>query len=353
MGFREPCQDPRPLGSMSQTTPVSPSESENNDAPLKLSGRLRLRSAIGFVAALGIIAFFVSRLELNPAAIWITIRGADPLLYVAAFLAYYVTFPFRALRWQILLKSAGIARDRPLPKLPSLAGIIYLSWFANCLIPAKLGDAYRGYEIKQRTGASFSAAMGTVVAERAFDTVVLALLLVSSLLLIGRLEGPQADVADKMLIIAATLMGLSVVGLTAMWFLRERLHLFLPKRIQSGYLRFQDGILGSFRKAPAGAAVTFAVWCTEAARMFLVIQALSLGLSFPHAVFLSLANALLTVVPLTPGGLGLVEAGMIGLLMLAGVTKEEAVAAALLDRSISYWSIVAFGSVLFLFRRKI
>ena len=338
---------------MSQTTPVSPPESENNDAPLELSGRLRLRSALGFVVAFGIIVFFVSRLELDPEAIWNTVRGADPWLYAAAFLAYYTTFPLRALRWQILLKSADVARDRPLPTLRSLAGIIYLSWFANCLIPAKLGDAYRGYEIKQRTGASFSAAMGTVVAERAFDTVVLASLLVSSLLFIGRLEGPQADVADKMLLIAGTLVGLCVVGLAAMWFLRERVHRLLPKRIQLAYLRFQDGILGCFRKAPSGAAVTVAVWCTEAARMFLVIQALGLGLSFPHAVFLSLANALLTVVPFTPGGLGLVEAGMIGLLMLAGVTKEEAVAAALLDRSISYWSIVAFGSVLFLFRRKI
>lgn len=338
---------------MSHTTPIPPAESEGNEAPLELDSRLRLRSAIGFVVALGIIVFFVSRLELDPAAIWNTIRGADPLLFLAAFVAYYCTFPLRAVRWRILLKSAGVAKDRPLPPLRSLSGIIYLSWFANCIIPAKLGDAYRGYEIKQRTGASFSSAMGTVLAERAFDIVVLALLLVSSLVFIGRLEGPQADVADKMLIIAGILVVLCFAGLAGMWFLRERVHLLLPKRVQLAYLRFQDGILGSFRRAPAGGAVTVLVWATEAARMFLVIQALGLGLSFPHAVFLSLANALLTVVPFTPGGLGLVEAGMIGLLMLAGVTKEEAAAAAILDRSISYWSIVAFGFVVFLFRRKI
>jgi len=338
---------------MGQITPPPPTGSEGSAAPLELNGRLRLRSAIGFVAALGIIVFFVSRLELDPEAIWTTIRGADPLLFAAAFLAYYCTFPLRAIRWRILLKGAEVAKGRPLPSLRSLSGIIYLSWFANCLIPAKLGDAYRGYEIRQRAGASFSSAMGTVVAERAFDTVILAAMLVSSLAFIGRLDGPQAGVADKMLIIAGVLLALCFGGLAVMWLLRERVHLLLPKRVQLVYLRFHDGILGSFRKAPAGAGVTVLVWCTEAARMFLVIQALGLGLSFPHAVFLSLANALLTVVPFTPGGLGLVEAGMVGLLMLAGVTKEEAVAAAILDRSISYWSIVALGFVVFLFRRKI
>lgn len=338
---------------MSSTHPQPPPEA-TSDTPLPLDRRLRTRSALGFVLALAIIVLFVSRLDIDLQSTWETIRGANPLLYLAAFVAYYCTFPLRAVRWRLLLRSAAVAGARgPLPRLRSLAGIIYLSWFANCLIPAKLGDAYRGYAVRQRTGASFSSVMGTVVAERAFDTVVLAMLLMVSLLFIGRLQGAAADVGDRILLIAAALVGLCLVGLAAMWVLRERLHLLLPSRIRMVYLRFQNGILGSFRRAPAGGAVTVAVWCTEAARMFLVIQSLSLGLSFPHAVFLSLANALLTVVPFTPGGLGLVEAGMVGLLLLAGVSKEQAVAAALLDRTISYWSIVVFGAVLFLFRRKL
>ena len=41
------------------------------------------------------------------------------------------------------------------------------------------------------------------------------------------------------------------------------------------------------------------------------------------------------------------------LLLLVGVEKETAVAAALVDRSISYWSIVALGVPLFLARRRI
>ena len=43
------------------------------------------------------------------------------------------------------------------------------------------------------------------------------------------------------------------------------------------------------------------------------------------------------MIPITPGGLGFVEAGLTGVLTLAGVTPEHAVLATLLYRLFSYW----------------
>jgi uncharacterized protein (TIRG00374 family) len=55
-------------------------------------------------------------------------------------------------------------------------------------------------------------------------------------------------------------------------------------------------------------------------------------------------------VPFLPGGLGLVEAGMIGVLVaVGGIKLEGAVSIALLDRSISYGSVVVIGFVVFMF----
>ena len=82
---------------------------------------------------------------------------------------------------------------------------------------------------------------------------------------------------------------------------------------------------------------------TEGLRLFLVVQALgfedvSLGLS--GAVFVALIGSLLTAVPLSPAGLGIVEAGVVGVLHVAyGVPLPEATAIALLDRVISVFSI--------------
>jgi uncharacterized protein (TIRG00374 family) len=59
-----------------------------------------------------------------------------------------------------------------------------------------------------------------------------------------------------------------------------------------------------------------------------------------------MANGLLSAIPLTPGGLGIVETGVSGLLQLE-LTVELAVAVALVDRTISYLSIIATGGVVF------
>ena len=95
---------------------------------------------------------------------------------------------------------------------------------------------------------------------------------------------------------------------------------------------------------------------TEALRLYFVVLALGfpdveLGLS--GAVFVALIGSLLTAVPLSPAGLGIVEAGVVGVLTVAyGVPLPEATAIALLDRVISVFSVIVFGSIAYLFSTK-
>jgi uncharacterized protein (TIRG00374 family) len=59
--------------------------------------------------------------------------------------------------------------------------------------------------------------------------------------------------------------------------------------------------------------------------------------------------SLLTAVPLSPAGFGIVEAGVIGVLTVGyGVPLPEASAIALLDRLISVFSVIVFGSIAYL-----
>ncbi len=55
------------------------------------------------------------------------------------------------------------------------------------------------------------------------------------------------------------------------------------------------------------------------------------------------AAGLLALIPITPGGLGIVEAGLSGLLILAGVPGVDAVVATLAYRIISYWLPILVG----------
>ncbi len=66
----------------------------------------------------------------------------------------------------------------------------------------------------------------------------------------------------------------------------------------------------------------------------------------PSLVVLAYAGAaVLALIPLTPGGLGFVEAGLVGTLTLAGVAAQDAVLATLTYRLVSYWLPIPAGGV--------
>jgi hypothetical protein len=65
------------------------------------------------------------------------------------------------------------------------------------------------------------------------------------------------------------------------------------------------------------------------------------------------AAQVLATIPITPGGLGFVEGGLIGTLKLAGVPAGDAVASTLVYRTASYWLPLPAGAVAYvLFRRR-
>jgi len=60
----------------------------------------------------------------------------------------------------------------------------------------------------------------------------------------------------------------------------------------------------------------------------------------------------LGTLPLTPGGLGFVEAGLTGTLALAGVPGGQAVVATLAYRLVSFWLPIPAGAVAAVLHRR-
>jgi hypothetical protein len=74
----------------------------------------------------------------------------------------------------------------------------------------------------------------------------------------------------------------------------------------------------------------------------------------PHGTLRVLAYTaaeLLALLPFTPGGLGFVEAGLVGTLTLASVPGSDALAATLLYRLAAYWLPIPAGGVAYLLFR--
>jgi hypothetical protein len=89
---------------------------------------------------------------------------------------------------------------------------------------------------------------------------------------------------------------------------------------------------------------------------FALLCALRATGAIPNAPLVLLAyaaTAVIALVPLTPGGLGIVEASLSGLLVLAGVGSASAIIATLAYRLVTYWlPIFAGGGVYVAFRRR-
>ena len=314
---------------------------------LSLSNRLRQpRTIISILVPLLVIAVFVSLNAGQLGKVPSLIGGADARLVAVAFLIFYAGFPLRGVRWATLLRGTGIrvsARDS--------TEILFLSWLVNCVVPAKLGDVYRAYLLKINSHASLSRTFGTVFIERVLDIIAIAGLGIAAGMWSFRtgLPGPIQLVFALGLVVIAVLS----VGLFTMRNFGRRILNVLPTppRVLELYERFEEGVFGAiaFRQLPYLGGLTIAIWMTEALRLFFVVHALNfadveLGLS--GAVFVALIGSLLTAVPLSPAGLGIVEAGVVGVLTVAyGVPLPEATAIALLDRVISVFSIIVLGSI--------
>jgi uncharacterized protein (TIRG00374 family) len=316
------------------------------------------RTWISFGLALAIILFAFRGLDINVAEVWEYIRNANPWWLLSGFFLFYCTFPLRAIRWRMLLVNANVPVQegrKTWASMPALMEYIYLSWFANCVVPAKLGDAYRGYLLKHNGKVSFSTTFGTIFAERLLDMIGLFGLLVLSGWI--AFDNHLPDGTNIVFIFGTLLVIAILAGLACMKWLSPYIRRFLPSRFHQVYGNFEAAALRSFRPGilPRLILITSLVWLLEGLRLYFVMQALgysSFALPVSAIIFIALSSSLLTAVPFTPAGLGIVEVVITGVLTFFGISSSLGGAVTLLDRVINFWSIIVFGLILYIFSKR-
>jgi uncharacterized protein (TIRG00374 family) len=280
-----------------------------------------------------------------------SILNADPALLLVAFAVFYLGFPLRGYRWSILLRGIGLSI-----RVRDATEIVFISWLVNSVVPAKLGDVYRAWLLKINYPVSLSATFGTIFIERVFDIFAIVVLGLGAAFWSFR-DGLSDQVRIIMGLGVAVVTGLAVALFTLRNFGRQLLErLPVPVRVLELYDKFEEGVFSlDRRKVPLIAFLTALIWSTEALRLLFVVEAMgfhiSLGIS--GAFFVALVASLLTAVPFTPAGLGIVEAGVVGLLtVIYQANPTEAAAIVLVDRAISVLSVVLLGFLAYVLSPK-
>src|SRR6185503_21244900 len=138
-----------------------------------------------------------------------------------------------------------------------------------------------------------------------------------------------------------------------MYYVAPKLARFFPREARRIGRLFREGVLHSFRALPMAGPVTIAIWTAEALRLYFVLTALGLELPLSGVVFVAVAVALLTTVPLTPAGFGFVEIAMVYVLTEGfGLAQHDAIAVAVVDRAVTVLSVVVIGGIVYWSSRK-
>ena len=323
------------------------SDSRVDDSPDIKRRLFSIPALVSLALAGGFLAFLITRFDVDLGDTWAQVKSSNIWLLVAAVAVHYTTFIFRGARWRLLLQNTQ-EDGAPLPGVLYCGQLVLLGWFVNAIAWLRLGDAYRAYLYRQEQGASFSRTIGTVLAERMFDGVLVVVLLVIALPFLVNSGGSAAWAVLGVALVAVALLAavLAMMVWARQWALRK-----LPSWLAERYSRLHQGTLGSFQRIIPVTVLGLMAWMAEVARLYLVVQALDLRLGFPLVIVLAMANSLLSLVP-TPGGFGAVESGVAGLAVrLSRLSSSVTLAMVVVDRAITYLSVIVVGALVLLGRQ--
>lgn len=286
--------------------------------------------AIVVYVVLGIYADFNKLLSALESFNWIFL----PVLLALTTLGYFIRF----IRWNFFLKAVGVnlkLRDNL---------YVYLSGLSMTITPAKAGEIWKGWLIKEINGENLSKTIPVVISDRLTD--VLALVFLSLLGVIYYKQGAYV-ILIILLLFAAFVLAIRSKTIS------DKLINILEKRAgkYSGDVRsmnesFQKTL--NFKNLTITTVLGLIAWFMECSALYLTIYAFNQHLDIVISTFIFSFASLVGAVSMIPGGLGVAEATLSGLLQFFGLTATISVGAAIIIRFTTFWYGALLGLAVYL-----
>lgn len=279
------------------------------------------------------LAWVLSQLDLSDLARVLT--NVKPGFMTLALAALVTETVLASVRLRVLLAPRPAAGFADCVKMTSLHGVYLV------LLPARIGELAYLLLLNRIARQRLGAAVGNLVYQRLSDTVVLAVLFLSTVLLAFMeharsivlwfiIAGGSAAVLACWLSLPRLLTMVSVICLQ--WFGRRArlartvvLLALQASRWSRRIMRIQVRL--------SVLALTFGAWLAAAATVVCLFHAFNAALDWEQMVLAGIAVQVIGAIPVyTVGGLGVAEAGLAGVLMAFDVETARAVTLALAVR---------------------
>ena len=250
---------------------------------------------------------------------------------------------FRGWRWRQSLEPLG-EKSRASVRVHA----VFLSYAASLVIP-RSGEFLRCGVLSQKDGVSFPKALGTVVTERAIDTllvVVIALLTVATQFRVFSSFFEETGTSLDAIFHRFTLTGWIVTAICIVAIGGLAWLLFRNRKIREVFSHIWQGIISlrNVKNAPLFIVYTLAIWGCYFLHYYLTFFCFdatsSLGLGCALATFT--VGSFAVIVP-TPNGAGSWHFAVKTMLILYGVGETDALYFVLIVHSIQTLLVVVLG----------
>ncbi len=282
------------------------------------------------VIAVGIIAYMLFNVKDQ---LFLALQHITPAYLIIGIVICLSAWWLRGWRYHVILRGLNYQ----VPVVVSTA-CVFVSQTANLVVPARLGDFVRVFILKHEYNTTYSEGVSSLVVERVFDIVTVALLGALSLFFV--LNAPSWIYT----LVAVPL----VAGIAFFIFLR------CTGKCSSGNKYFQIVLTMLHEIERASLSVrsllvlgmsSIIIWLLDIVVCVAVIMMFQQQIPLAIVVLAVVIGNLVKAVPLTPGGIGTYELSLAITFGLAGVAPAFATLIAVIDHLIKNLVTLAGGIV--------
>jgi len=298
-----------------------------------------IKIIVGFFLSLLAIIGIVYFVDLD--IVWLNLRKLSWKSIVIISLLYIANIMVRTYRWRLIISTRELIKFNTIFK-----GIVY-GFMLNQLLPAKAGEVARAEYVARNASPGRSFLLGSIVAERIFDMIVIILFLGISVIFSQTI---MEKIHSQWIVFLILFIGLIVILLLlnnvnyinkVIRFLPESLRKFIDRVLINIAQSFQ--VFSSFRLLIRTFLLTLLIWLLTCLVFYIIIQDLEISVPFYTYFFIVSAGTFGMIIPSTSANVGVYHAVAMGALMLFMVPKEQALSFAILAHALDFIPAVVLG----------
>lgn len=310
-----------------------------------------------FFLIIGIILFVAYLAYSNPFKVLSEVGRFNKWLFLAAVCVNYLGLIFLSSSWHILLKILGFKSS-----IWESIQISFVGLFVVWMLPFPSGfEIIRAYLVRDKEGGNLGKAVSSVIVSKVYYILSFGMMITGSAVIVQYVYGSSIPIRSEFILFAVFFALINIVIFaiilkpdTMMGFY-ENSPLFLKKWMQNRIYSDKFGLHGfkefvyeieyslkTLRKKPFENLLSLLLvgfhWSTGAITAYMVSLSLGTAINFWVLVLVyAIVEFIQQLNFIIPSGIGIVDAGLAGALIVVGVPIGLAGAISLLTRLATYW----------------